>query len=276
MLYPRNAARVRSTNKRAPFLCVAEIEVVARASALREAGWGGAGVSDDGTAARDGGEAEGELGGVPSAGPERDLSPAGGGGVGGAAAAGEGVVAAGFCSLDMRPMVPATVSSTASVASARAASEGEGGYRDEESPLGPGKHLPTAAGSFALPGAQALLLEEMYGERWADKKARIRRTSVHGQMATWDLIAFIVKSNDDLRQEQFAMQLLCLFDGLFAAARTRLWLRPYQVVSTAADAGLIEVSSVCMRVYMQAFMRARMHVLVRVPMCIHGGGRAAD
>ena len=137
-----------------------------------------------------------------------------------------------------------------------------------------GRHLPTAAGSFALPGAQALLLEEMYGERWADKKARIRRTSVHGQMATWDLIAFIVKSNDDLRQEQFAMQLLCLFDGLFAAAR--LWLRPYQVVSTAADAGLIEVSSVCMRVYMQAFMRARVHVLVRVPVCVHGGGRAAD
>ena len=72
------------------------------------------------------------------------------------------------------------------------------------------------------------------------------------------------------------MQLLCLFDGLFAAARTRLWLRPYQVVSTAADAGLIEVSSLYIRVYMQASIRARMHLLVRVHTCIHGGGRAPD
>jgi len=42
----------------------------------------------------------------------------------------------------------------------------------------------------------------MYGEPWATKKARIRMGSVHGQSESWDLIAFIVKSGDDLRQEQ--------------------------------------------------------------------------
>ena len=55
------------------------------------------------------------------------------------------------------------------------------------------------------------------------------------------MIGFIVKSGDDLRQEQFAMQLVCIFDEMFKRARTRLCLRPYQVVSTAPDAGLIEV-----------------------------------
>ena len=69
----------------------------------------------------------------------------------------------------------------------------------------------------------------------------MRMQSSHAQLQSWDLMAFIVKSGDDLRQEQFAMQLVAIFQDMFAKARTRLWLRPYQVVSTAADAGLIEV-----------------------------------
>ena len=103
------------------------------------------------------------------------------------------------------------------------------------------QQLPTAAGSYAVPAAQSVLLEDMYGERWAKKKARIRSESAHGQLGSWDLISFIVKSGDDLRQEQFAMQMVYLFQDMFRNARTRLWLRPYQVVSTAPDAGLIEV-----------------------------------
>lgn len=103
------------------------------------------------------------------------------------------------------------------------------------------QQLPTAAGTYSLPGAQWQLLADMYGEAWSDKKARMRMESAHAQLESWDLMAFIVKSGDDLRQEQFAMQLVYLFQDMFASARTRLWLRPYQVVSTAADAGLIEV-----------------------------------
>jgi len=103
------------------------------------------------------------------------------------------------------------------------------------------QQLPTAAGSYSVPGAQSQLIEDMYGEAWEDKKARMRMQSPHAQLPSWDLMAFIVKSGDDLRQEQFAMQLVYLFQDMFASARTRLWLRPYQVVSTAADAGLIEV-----------------------------------
>lgn len=37
----------------------------------------------------------------------------------------------------------------------------------------------------------------------------------------------IVKSNDDLRQEQFASQLIRQFDRIFRAANKALWLRPY-------------------------------------------------
>jgi len=103
------------------------------------------------------------------------------------------------------------------------------------------QQLPTAPGSYWQPAAQTQLLHEMYGEAWLSKTARIRLSSPHGNIPSWQLISFIVKSGDDLRQEEFAMQLLLMFQDMFAAARTRLWLRPYQVVSTAADAGLIEV-----------------------------------
>lgn len=41
---------------------------------------------------------------------------------------------------------------------------------------------------------------------------RVRRNSPFGQLKTWRLIKLIVKSNDDVRQEQFAMQLISQID----------------------------------------------------------------
>ena len=60
--------------------------------------------------------------------------------------------------------------------------------RDEMSPLGPGKHFPTANVSYALPGAQVQLLEDMYGEKWAVKRRRIRQASVHGLLDSWEVM----------------------------------------------------------------------------------------
>jgi phosphatidylinositol 4-kinase len=36
----------------------------------------------------------------------------------------------------------------------------------------------------------------------------VRKQSPFGHLKTWRLIKVIVKSNDDVRQEQFAMQLI--------------------------------------------------------------------
>jgi phosphatidylinositol kinase/protein kinase (PI-3 family) len=58
-------------------------------------------------------------------------------------------------------------------------------------------------------------------------------------LQTTQLISFIFKSNDDLRQEEFAMQMVTLFADMFAAARTRLWLRPYQVPRRGVVLGLM-------------------------------------
>jgi phosphatidylinositol 4-kinase len=54
------------------------------------------------------------------------------------------------------------------------------------------------------------------------------------------LHAIVVKDNDDVRQELLAAQLVQQFKYIFDEACLPLWLRPYEVLITGADTGLIE------------------------------------
>jgi phosphatidylinositol kinase/protein kinase (PI-3 family) len=49
-----------------------------------------------------------------------------------------------------------------------------------------------------------------------------------------------VKTNDDLRQEQFAMQLIQQMDQIFKHKKLPLWLHCYEILATGAGCGLIE------------------------------------
>ena len=51
----------------------------------------------------------------------------------------------------------------------------------------------------------------------------------------------IVKSNDDVRQEAFAIQLISTFDQIFRGKKLDLWLNPYEILATGQRCGLIEV-----------------------------------
>jgi|EP00970_Alexandrium_tamarense_P019989 hypothetical protein len=79
-----------------------------------------------------------------------------------------------------------------------------------------------------------------FGERWAEKKARLAASSPHGSLPGWDLIGCIVKSNDDLRQEAFVMQLIELCAEAFQTAGLDLWVHPYEIVATGRSTGIIE------------------------------------
>ncbi len=79
-----------------------------------------------------------------------------------------------------------------------------------------------------------------YGERWAEKKARLAASSPFGSWPEWNLIGFIVKSNDDLRQEAFVMQLIVLCEEAFRTAGLDLWVHPYRIVATGLSTGIIE------------------------------------
>lgn len=52
----------------------------------------------------------------------------------------------------------------------------------------------------------------------------------------------IVKSNDDIRQEQFAMQLISQFDQIFKLKKLDLWLNPYEILGTGQRCGIIELA----------------------------------
>jgi len=80
-----------------------------------------------------------------------------------------------------------------------------------------------------------------FGERWAEKKARIAATSPEGSRPGWDLIGVIVKSNDDLRQEAFVMQLIELCQEAFEIAGLELWVNPYRILATGRTTGVIEM-----------------------------------
>ncbi|KAE8888050.1 hypothetical protein PF005_g11416 [Phytophthora fragariae] len=80
----------------------------------------------------------------------------------------------------------------------------------------------------------------VFRERWSEKEARIRRESPFGDHPGWRLLSVIVKSNDDLRQEQFAAQLIAQCDRIFREYSLPLSLRPYNVMATSAKTGLIE------------------------------------
>ena len=43
-----------------------------------------------------------------------------------------------------------------------------------------------------------------------------------------------------MRLEQFAMQLISLIDQIFKRRNLRLWLKPYEILATSYDCGLIE------------------------------------
>jgi phosphatidylinositol 4-kinase len=80
-----------------------------------------------------------------------------------------------------------------------------------------------------------------FGERWAEKKSRISATSPQGSLPGWDLVGVIVKSNDDLRQEAFVMQLIELCQEAFELAGLELWVNPYRILATGRTTGVIEM-----------------------------------
>eukprot|EP01138_Halocafeteria_seosinensis_P013399 gb/GECG01013685.1/.p1 GENE.gb/GECG01013685.1/~~gb/GECG01013685.1/.p1 ORF type:complete len:1276 (+),score=172.66 gb/GECG01013685.1/:1-3828(+) len=79
-----------------------------------------------------------------------------------------------------------------------------------------------------------------FPEKWRDKEAGVRRESPYGHLKGWRLMPMIVKSNDDLRQEQFVCQLLRQLGIIWKDAGVPVWLRAYDILATCRDGGLIE------------------------------------
>ncbi|KAG8036373.1 hypothetical protein G9C98_003695 [Cotesia typhae] len=77
-------------------------------------------------------------------------------------------------------------------------------------------------------------------EPWELKQRRIRSSSPYGHLASWRLLAVIVKCGDDLRQELLASQLLSMLQKIWQDEGLPLWVRPYKILCLSNDSGLIE------------------------------------
>nr|CCA22424.1 phosphatidyl inositol kinase (PIKG1) putative [Albugo laibachii Nc14] len=83
-------------------------------------------------------------------------------------------------------------------------------------------------------------LEAAFGESWSSKRRRLSVESPFGHVTGWDIVSMIGKSNDDLRQEVFSLQLIQKFIEIFKIAKVPIWLKSYRIIATSSSTGLIE------------------------------------
>eukprot|EP01038_Epipyxis_sp_PR26KG_P015739 gene15739-21306_t len=79
------------------------------------------------------------------------------------------------------------------------------------------------------------------GESFEGKTSRIKQSSPYGHLPGWKLGGLIAKSNDDVRQEVFVMQLLTYYQNAFREANLPIWMHTYRILSTSKTTGLIEL-----------------------------------
>lgn len=82
------------------------------------------------------------------------------------------------------------------------------------------------------------------GESWMKKSERLLKEALENGIidsdANSEVTGFMIKSNDDVRQEVFVMQMIHFYKSVFAKASLPIWLKTYRILSTSKDTGLIE------------------------------------
>mmetsp|Transcript_86811 Transcript_86811/g.250779 ORF Transcript_86811/g.250779 Transcript_86811/m.250779 type:complete len:879 (-) Transcript_86811:1573-4209(-) len=80
------------------------------------------------------------------------------------------------------------------------------------------------------------------GESWSEKSKRmLEEAKFKPEGAEVEVVGLMSKSNDDLRQEVFIMQMIHYYKSVFARANIPVWLKTYRILSTSSSTGLIEV-----------------------------------
>lgn len=80
----------------------------------------------------------------------------------------------------------------------------------------------------------------VFKEDWAAKESRLRARSAFADDPNWRLLPILIKSNDDLRQEQLASQLIQRMAIILAKGKVPVWLNPYEIVALSDRGGIIE------------------------------------
>jgi len=100
--------------------------------------------------------------------------------------------------------------------------------------------LPRTKSSTKNKPSEARRPKIIFKESWEAKERRIRAKSAYGSHPGWRLLPILIKSNDDLRQEQLASQLISRMASILARARVPTWLFPYEILALNDRGGIIE------------------------------------
>ena len=84
-------------------------------------------------------------------------------------------------------------------------------------------------------------LRNVFGESFTQKGKNVKKQSLFGKLNSHKIFRCIIKTHEDLRQEQFATQLINEFYQIFQLEHTGLWLNTYEIISTGNDSGLVEM-----------------------------------
>ena len=81
----------------------------------------------------------------------------------------------------------------------------------------------------------------IFGETFHEKEQSLKNKSLFGNFKTYKIFRCIFKTHEDLRQEQFATQLINEFNQIFKLEEVNCWLNTYEIISTGNDSGLVEM-----------------------------------
>ena len=81
----------------------------------------------------------------------------------------------------------------------------------------------------------------IFGETFEEKEKSLKSKSLFGNFKTYKIFRCIFKTHEDLRQEQFATQLINEFNQIFKLENVDCWLNTYEIISTGNDSGLVEM-----------------------------------
>jgi phosphatidylinositol kinase/protein kinase (PI-3 family) len=79
------------------------------------------------------------------------------------------------------------------------------------------------------------------GENWEERVTRLREGTFDDDGDDKVITAVISKSNDDVRQEVFVMQLIHFYQSVFKNEHLPIYLKPYRILSVSKETGLIEL-----------------------------------
>ena len=83
-------------------------------------------------------------------------------------------------------------------------------------------------------------LNNIFGQSFSENEKELKKKSLFGKLNTYKIFKCIIKTNEDLRQEQFATQLINEFYQIFKLENTGCWLNTYEIISTGNNCGLVE------------------------------------